>query len=121
MDNTDWKSIALRLLETKARRADKMTSAEPDYGTGVTDYENYGTGVSEAPVNQGYPGQEGLEGGIQDSYDLDRLQHDMLRYEREDPRFDKKRFSSTLMRNTPGREEKIGVLQRLLAMLQGGR
>ena len=119
MDNTDWKSIALRLLETKAKRADKMTSAEPDYGTGVTDYENYGTGVSEAPV--GYPGQEGLEGGIQDSYDLDRLQHDMLRYEREDPRFDKKRFSSTLMRNTPGREEKIGVLQRLLAMLQGGR
>ena len=118
MANTDWKSIALRLLEAKGARADKMTSSEPDYGSGVTDYENYGTGVSEeAPKrNTHYYGtKEGIEAGpfIPTRWSgIDGIHRNFR------PQPGQK---SIMMRNTPSRDEEIGVLLRLLAMLQGGR
>lgn len=101
-----------------------------------------------------FPGQEGLEGvGLRDieagSYKQHQFANDMFRYERptdefKDPKFDEERFNSTLMRNTPGRQQQgpshipfmptdalrqgmqgippsMGPLQKLMALLQGSQ
>ena len=118
MANPEWKEMAKRMI-AGIGGADRLYD-EQGLTTSPVSGDDVGVSMEAYDDRHTWPGQEGLEGGIQDSYALNRLEEDMLRYEPDDPRYTGEQ--STLMRHTPGREipPRRGPLQRILSAIGYG-